>query len=535
MAFEFAIKTATGNLGFILAPGESLIFVGANGTGKSRFAALVEVNLGKPAHRISAHRSLKLDPTVAKIGELEARRGLRTGATGTDELQYRYSGRWNSELHTALLSDFPFLIQALFAEQSRVALASHRNARMGRAGAEPTQFEILCAIWDRLLPHRQLDITGDDIRVGVPGDQDGKLYSAKDMSDGERAIFYMIGQALMADPGSVLIVDEPELHIHPAILSRLWDEIEAARPDCAFIFISHDLHFAATRKAQKFVLRAYDHPDTWAIEPVPEDTGFDEEITTTILGSRRPVLFVEGSEGSLDLAVYRACYPAWTIIPRGSCEEVIHAVTTLRANASLTRVHCAGIVDADDYTDDEAAFLRDKQIAVLPVSEIENLFLLPEVLTEILRHEGHTGAELEQRRDMLVQELRDHASHPGNQNEVILRYCRRRIDRALKKVDLSTARDVQALAAAYAEDTAKLDIAAIADLARTNIATALETHDIPLLLKWYNNKGLLAIACKAKQTTKPLFAQWIVRAMRSSTAPSLQNAIRRHLPDLVAR
>lgn len=519
----------------MLEPGESLIFVGANGTGKSRFAALVELNLGKPAHRISAHRSLKLDPNVAKIGELEARRGLRTGATGTDELHYRVSGRWNSEIHTAFLSDFPFLIQALFAEQSRVALASHQNARAGRGGAEPTQFETLCDIWDRLLPHRKLHITGDDIRVVAPSDNSGMPYSAKDMSDGERAIFYMIGQALMADSGSVLIVDEPELHIHPAILSRLWDEIEATRPDCAFIFITHDLNFAATRNAQKYVLRAYVHPDTWTIEPVPEDSGFDEEITTRILGSRRPILFVEGKDGSLDLAIYRACYPQWTIIPRGSCEEVMHAVTTLRANASLTRVHCAGIVDADDYTENEATFLQEKHIAVLPVSEIENLLLLPDVLTEIIRHEGHQGADLEQRRDVIFQELLNHASNPGNQNDVILRYCRRRIDRALKKVDLSSAHDVQALATAYAEETAKLDVSTIADLARANLTRALETKDIPLLLKWYNNKGILAIACKAKHTTKPLFEQWIVRAMRGDTVLALRDAIRGNLPTLVAQ
>lgn len=34
-----------------------------------------------------------------------------------------------------------------------------------------------------------------------------------------------------------------------------------------------------------------------------------EEIVTLILGSRRPILFVEGQENSLDQAVYRACYP----------------------------------------------------------------------------------------------------------------------------------------------------------------------------------------------------------------------------------
>lgn len=77
------------------------------------------------------------------------------------------------------------------------------------------------------------------------------------MSDGERAIFYMIGQALVAAEGTVLIVDEPELHVHRSIMEKLWDEIEASRRDCGFIYITHDLDFAAARSAKKNVIRDF--------------------------------------------------------------------------------------------------------------------------------------------------------------------------------------------------------------------------------------------------------------------------------------
>ena len=59
-------------------------------------------------------------------------------------------------------------------------------------------------------------------------------YSASEMSDGERAVFYILGQVLSANEGSILIFDEPELHIHKSIISNLWDEIEKLRPDCSF-------------------------------------------------------------------------------------------------------------------------------------------------------------------------------------------------------------------------------------------------------------------------------------------------------------
>jgi hypothetical protein len=149
--------------------------------------------------------------------------------------------------------------------------------------------------------------------------------------------------------------------------------------------------------AQKFVIRDYDPAPRWNIELVPENTGFDEELTTLILGSRRPILFVEGDENSLDLAIYRCCFPNWTVIPRGSCEAVIHSVATMRRNQELTRVTCSGIVDADDYEANDVAYLSRLGIVVLPVSEIENIILLPTVSRAIAESEGYERAELESR------------------------------------------------------------------------------------------------------------------------------------------
>lgn len=54
------------------------------------------------------------------------------------------------------------------------------------------------------------------------------------------------------------------------------------------------------------------------------------------------------------------------------------------------------------------------------------------------------------------------------------------------------------------------------------------------LLKWYDNKGILGMACKAKGTTKAQFEQWIVRALRNNTAPDVSEAVRKVLPAVVA-
>ena len=431
MPFDFSIPGPLGATDVSVEPGASVIFVGANGGGKTRLAVIIERSLAGRAHRISAHRALSLNPTVPKISERQAIPGLRIGRTQEDaQVHHREGHRWGSKAETALLNDFDYLIQALFADQANKSLQTHTRARAGDHSPAPlTKFEQLSEIWSRLLPHRTLIISGDDIEVSIPGST--SQYKASEMSDGERAIFYMIGQALLAATGSLLIIDEPELHVHRSIMAKLWDELEAARQDCAFAFITHDLDFAASRPAQKFVILEYNPAPNWNIESVPIDTGFSEEITTLILGSRRPILFVEGTESSLDTTIFRCCFPDLTVIPRGSCEEVIHSVVTLRQNRALTRVTCAGIVDADDYQPDDIAILGQYSVSVLPVSEIENLVLLPAVSRAIIESEGYVGTEVEDKLAGIKDAVFQGLNSPAAVEAVVVRYCRRRIDRLL--------------------------------------------------------------------------------------------------------
>ncbi|POR49332.1 AAA family ATPase [Bosea psychrotolerans] len=376
MRFSIQIPGPTGGNSIELDAGASLIFVGANGGGKTRLAVLLE-KLHEPAsHRISAHRALSLNPNVSKISEADARRGLLKG--GTTAGYQRTAHRWGAKEAVALLNDFDFLIQALFAEQTNTTYRNHSSARAGQTQIFlPTKLEMLVEIWDRLLPHRKIVLSGDDIQVSIAGS--AEAYSASEMSDGERSVFYMVGQVLIAPPDSLLIFDEPELHVHRSITGKLWDELEAARPDCAFVLITHDLEFAASRVAAKYVIRDYSPAIGWTVDPVPGDTGFSEDTATLILGSRRPVLFSEGTGTSLDRAIYRACYPEWTVVARGGCEAVIHSVVTMRTNQAFTRVSCSGLVDADDYDNADVTKLGSLGVGVLPVSEIENLVVLPSV------------------------------------------------------------------------------------------------------------------------------------------------------------
>ena len=533
MTFNIKVPMLDEQKEILINEGSSVVFVGANGTGKTRLATHIEKTLNLNAHRISAHRALSLNPSVPKISENLALLGLRTGnAADNAQVAHRDGSRWGRKGAVHLLNDFDFLVQALFAEQSNKSLETHKKVRSGDSSpAEPTKFEILIDIWERLLPHRKLHISGDDILVSVTGEEE--TYSGSEMSDGERAVFYMLGQTLVAAENSLIIFDEPELHVHRSIMAKLWDELESLRPDCAFVFITHDLEFASSRVADKYVIRQYNSRPYWNIEEVPSDTGFDEGLTTLILGSRKPILFVEGTNSSLDIAIYRSCFTEWTIVPKGSCEEVIHSVVTMRRNANLTRITCSGIVDADDYSQEDQEYLQSLGIATLPVSEIENLILLPGISSVIAQSEGHAGDELNEMLNNLADAIFNSLNSARAIEKVVARYCKRRIDRLLKKIDLSEADTIEVLAEKYTQQTASLDIENIAQEATSRINQAIENKDLPLLLANYDNKGMMAFAAThLKGCSRSNFEHWLVRVLRNNNVQGLVESIQEMLPDI---
>ena len=143
MTFNFSIPTTAEEFNIAVDPGTSVVIVGANGGGKTRLAVHIEDVLQQSAHRISAHRALALNPSVAKISERMALSGLRTGYTQDENIAHRQGQRWQGKMAVSLLNDFDFLVQALFADQANKSLETHQRVRAGDRGpAEPTKLEL---------------------------------------------------------------------------------------------------------------------------------------------------------------------------------------------------------------------------------------------------------------------------------------------------------------------------------------------------------------------------------------------------------
>ena len=524
-----------------LGAGKTTIIIGANGSGKTRLAVYLEEQLGEKAHRIAAHRALNLDPGVNKISESKAKKHLIYGDEWDGiSISYRTSRRWNNKAPTNLLNDFDYLLQYLFAQQNNLAVENHKKRNRGEEIANSkTKLDILQEVWERLLPLKKLHITADDIRVSSIGIESAD-YSASEMSDGERAVFYILGQVLSANEGSILIFDEPELHIHKSIISNLWDEIEKLRPDCSFLMITHDIEFAATRVAKKYVIRNYYSDPAWDISEIP-DSELDEQTITLILGSRKPILFVEGEKTSLDMETYRLCYPEWTVIPKGSCKDVIQAVSSLRKlneDISILNIKCAGIVDRDTRDSSQIQELEGQCIKVLPCSEIENIFSLSSIAHKVLEIDGFTGDELINKKEQFKVELLGHIKNELSDDKLekfVVKRIHRRIDTYLKNIDLSNTQNSNEMKNKLISEVSALTDSKINEWIsemKNEIQKCIDNQDIDELLCIYENKGLLAkTASILASTSKSNFEDWLMRQMRVPNSNLLQ-AIKAVLPEL---
>jgi len=525
-------STSGSQLTLELETGRSVIIIGANGSGKTRLGVHMERSVqAQQVHRIPAHKSLLLNDHINLISFERAQSTLRYGHDGGDQ-RTKEGSRWQSRAAVHLVSDFDPLLQSLFAQHNRVS-TQHLQARMANPDipVPTTKLIQLRQIWDDLLPHRRLEISDADIQVRSSMEGAGQ-YPGSEMSDGERAIFYFIGQCLMQPPNCAIIIDEPEGHVHKAILGPLWDAIEKARPDCAFAYITHDLDFAVTRTAAaKYFVRAYTKaPETWDIAPIPEDTGLPERVVAELVGSRKPVLFVEGERGSRDLTIYRHQYAGFTIMPVGSCQAVIHSVMSYNNSDVLHRYKAHGLVDRDERTGDVIASLQARGVAVLPVAEVENLVLLPEVFRPLA--EALACSDIDARLNELKARVMEVARK--NLDHVSARYTTRQLDRRLKEVTVR-AKDLATLEASYGTEMATIEPAALFSAFKARLEQAIDSDDLATVLAFYDNKGLLAVAAETLGIRGPVeLMEKVGKLLGTDAGEKLRQELGKVLPIIAA-
>lgn len=373
---------------------EQIVVVGANGSGKTRFGSNIEEKYSQQTHRISAQKSLSMPSFVTtKSKEIATSEFLYGGWMDRNPSYYKTQGwkdsRWGGKLNTYLLNDYEKLMVLLHTEEFEESLAYKEQG-----GSKPiTKLDVIQRIWETVLPHRKLKKKAGVIET-YPTEDETDGYNGSEMSDGERVIFYLIGEVVCVPENSIIIIDEPEMHIHKSLVKALFDLIENERPDCSFIYLTHDIDFAFTRQnAVKIWAKGY-KKNVWDYEILDNETPIPEQLYLEVLGSRKPVLFIEGDNSSIDYELYEQVYFDRTLKPLGSCDKVIQTVKSFNEQNDFHHIESNGIIDRDRRNQDDIIRLNSKNIWVLDVAEAENLLLLEENVKAVASHMGKNQTEV---------------------------------------------------------------------------------------------------------------------------------------------
>jgi hypothetical protein len=295
-----------------------------------------------------------------------------------------------------LASDFDFVLSQLLADDGDAARSYRHTHKTGGSveGIEPTPLELAEQLWTLIFPGRSLE--WKDWSPVVNNDrQEVVTYGANQMSDGERAALYLLSKVLLAAPGTVLVIDEPETHFHSELAVRLWDALEKVRLDLRFVYVTHDLTFGLSREPADFLLA----DPVRGLTVINVDSGIPAEIRRDILGAASfsyyasRAVFCEGEDQSYDKAFLAAWFSGRDTVVKavGSSDSVRQCVQAFNSAELVDNLDAVGIVDRDHRSNEELASMAEI-LVVLPFHEIEALVCVPAVADQLA---AHLAVELE--------------------------------------------------------------------------------------------------------------------------------------------
>jgi hypothetical protein len=242
------------------------------------------------------------------------------------------------------------------------------------------------------------------------------------MSDGEKAVLYLTGRVFTAAAG-VLVVDEPETHLHSMLAVKVWNALEDARPDLRFVYVTHDLTFALSRRNARYILAS---PLT-GLRSIDIDQTLPADVTEALLGSASlsfyasRVVFCEGESASFDSDLYSSWFSGPDTVVRavGSCHRVIRCVDALTNGGVTSGLTALGIIDGDFHSDEFKSSLSSA-ITVLRVHEVGSLLCIPEVVSAVCAHVSRSFDE-----DQYLAALADRVNDTQRHQLIIERWKRR--------------------------------------------------------------------------------------------------------------
>ena len=252
------------------------------------------------------------------------------------------------------------------------------------------------AFWQLLAPKKLVEVSARHQQIFY--EYEGKKLPVESLSSGEREVVNIVFDFILRNPEhSVILFDEPELHLHPELSYKLLQALAHIGRNNQFIFSSHspDIISASLEHTVLFITPPKDANYNQALRVRQDDEthhalqALGQSIGVISLGKK--LILIEGNEASLDKQTYgsilKGRFPEFVLVPVGgkdttrSFEDIKDSVL----NKTIWGVEFFLLSDRDAVIGlgkDALSATISSRMKQLPRYHLENYFLEESVIAE---------------------------------------------------------------------------------------------------------------------------------------------------------
>lgn len=363
---------------FIAKIDSTTVIIGANGAGKTSLINELRKNSIDEMYVLPAQKLLCFATHVQDRNVVDEESYINE--FNNISLKYETIDLYLNQIDENFSNAFTKLITLLVKDIMAVATDHFR----GKNESSLSLWQKLEKIWNKIKPEIKFDIDTKNTVVKV--EKNGSKYSINGLSDGERCILFYIGNVLLAPENSYIVVDEPETFLNAAVYNELWDLLISERPDCQFIFASHNMDFVQSRTNATYIwCKNFEAPYDLDYQVLKESQEIPLPLLTEISGAKKPILFCEGTKNSLDYQIYSKLFSEFCFVkPVQGHKQVIQYTKAYNKLKESYGNEAYGIIDYDWMDEARIQSYKKKNIFVLPFNEIEMLLVDEEIVNSVL-------------------------------------------------------------------------------------------------------------------------------------------------------
>ena len=372
---------------FISTVNSTTVIIGANGVGKSSLINELRKNNINEMFILPAQKLLYFVSNAFgrdSINKDKYIEDLKKAEIKYDTIEIR-----TNNIEDDFSSSFTKMITLLVKDYTNIATRKSR----GEKDLHLALWDRVEQVWNQILPEIKFILEPDNRVVEV--EKNGSRYSINGLSDGERCILFYIGNVFLAPENSYIVIDEPETFLNAAVYNELWDLLISERPDCQFIFASHNMDFVQSRTNATYVwCKNFEAPYDFDYELLEDSQEMPLSLLTEVSGTRKPILFCEGTKTSIDYQIYSKLFSDFCFVkPVQGHKQVIQYT---KAYNNLQHLHgntAYGIIDNDWMDESSIQVYKEQNIFVLPFNEVEMMLVDEAVVKSCLPFDDDTGQQ----------------------------------------------------------------------------------------------------------------------------------------------